>query len=107
MITASTFLSVAIFTGVILILVLMLNLAESKLLPQGDITLNINGDDDKSIKVRPGSTLLSALATESIFLPSACGGGGTCAMCGGPRVAAWARGRGGATRAPAVGVVLR
>ena len=81
MITASTFLSVAIFTGVILILVLMLNLAESKLLPQGDVTLNINGDDDKSIKVRPGSTLLSALANESVFLPSACGGGGTCAMC--------------------------
>ena len=81
MITASTFLGVAIFTGVILILVLMLNLAESKLLPQGDVTLNINGDDDKSIKVRPGSTLLSALATESIFLPSACGGGGTCALC--------------------------
>ena len=68
MITASTILSVAIFSGVILILVLMLNLAESKLLPQGDVNLNINGDDDKSIKVRPGSTLLSALATESIFL---------------------------------------
>ncbi|MEC7621644.1 MAG: NADH:ubiquinone reductase (Na(+)-transporting) subunit F [Candidatus Neomarinimicrobiota bacterium] len=81
MITASTILSVAIFSGVILILVLMLNLAESKLLPQGDVNLNINGDDDKSIKVRPGSTLLSALATESIFLPSACGGGGTCALC--------------------------
>ena len=81
MITASTVLSVAIFSGVILILVLMLNLAESKLLPQGDVNLNINGDDDKSIKVRPGSTLLSALATESIFLPSACGGGGTCALC--------------------------
>ena len=59
----------------------MLNLAESKLLPQGDVNLNINGDDDKSIKVRPGSTLLSALATENIFLPSACGGGGTCALC--------------------------
>ncbi len=71
----------AIFSGVILILVLMLNLAESKLLPQEDVTLNINGDDDKSIKVRPGSTLLSVLANESIFLPSACGGGGTCAMC--------------------------
>ena len=81
MITASTILSVAIFSGVILILVLMLSLAESKLLPQGDVNLNINGDDDKSIKVRPGSTLLSALATESIFLPSACGGGGTCALC--------------------------
>ena len=81
MITASTVLSVAIFSGVILILVLMLNLAESKLLPQGDVNLNINGDDDKSIQVRPGSTLLSALATENIFLPSACGGGGTCALC--------------------------
>ncbi len=81
MITASTILSVAIFSGVILILVLMLKLAESKLLPQGDVNLNINGDDDKSIKVRPGSTLLSALATENIFLPSACGGGGTCALC--------------------------
>ena len=81
MITASTILSVAIFSGVILILVLMLNLAESKLLPQGDVNLNINGDDDKSIQVRPGSTLLSALATENIFLPSAWGGGGTCALC--------------------------
>ena len=81
MITASTLLSVLIFSGVILILVLMLNLAESKLLPQGDVSININGDDDKSLRVRPGSTLLSALATENIFLPSACGGGGTCAMC--------------------------
>ena len=81
MITASTLLSVLIFSGVILILVLMLNLAESKLLPQGDVSININGDDDKSLQVRPGSTLLSALATENIFLPSACGGGGTCALC--------------------------
>ncbi|MEC7872082.1 MAG: NADH:ubiquinone reductase (Na(+)-transporting) subunit F [Candidatus Neomarinimicrobiota bacterium] len=81
MITASTLLGVVIFSGVILILVLMINLAESKLLPQGDISVNINGDDDKSLRVRPGSTLLSALATENIFLPSACGGGGTCALC--------------------------
>ena len=48
MITASTILSVAIFSGVILILVLMLNLAESKLLPQGDVNLNINGVDTYS-----------------------------------------------------------
>ena len=48
MITASTILSVAIFSGVILILVLMLNLAESKLLPQGDVNLNINGDDERT-----------------------------------------------------------
>ena len=64
-----------------MILVLILNFAESKLLPQGDINIKINGDDEKTIKARPGSTLLSALAGENIFLPSACGGGGTCAMC--------------------------
>ena len=81
MITASTFLSVAIFCGIILILVLMLNFAESKLLPQGEVTININGDDDKSMQLKPGPTLLSALATQNIFLPSACGGGGTCALC--------------------------
>jgi len=74
-------LSVSVFTGVVLILVLILNFAESKLLPQGDITIEINGETDKSITTRPGGTLLSALSIQSIFLPSACGGGGTCAMC--------------------------
>ncbi len=76
-----TILSIAVFTGVILMLVLILNFAESKLLPQGDVTIQINGDGDKAITTRPGATLLSALAGQSIFLPSACGGGGTCAMC--------------------------
>ena len=75
------FLSVSVFTGVVLILVLLLNFAESKLLPQGNVTIEINGDLDKSIITRPGTTLLSALSGQSIFLPSACGGGGTCAMC--------------------------
>ena len=75
------FLSVSIFTVVVLILVLILNFAESQLLPQGDVTVEINGDSEKSIITRPGSTLLSALAGQSVFLPSACGGGGTCAMC--------------------------
>ena len=70
-----------VFTGVILILVLLLNYAQSKLLPQGEVTLSINDDPENDIKTIPGSTLLSALATESVFLPSACGGGGTCAMC--------------------------
>ena len=74
-------LSVSIFTVVVLILVLILNFAESQLLPQGDVTVEINGDSEKSIITRPGSTLLSALAGQSVFLPSACGGGGTCAMC--------------------------
>ena len=81
MIMTSTLLSMLIFTGVILILVTLLNFAESKLLPQEEVSIKINGDDTRSIQSRPGSTLLSALAGKSIFLPSACGGGGTCAMC--------------------------
>ncbi|MFH1852010.1 MAG: NADH:ubiquinone reductase (Na(+)-transporting) subunit F, partial [Candidatus Neomarinimicrobiota bacterium] len=56
-------------------------LAEKKLLPQGDVEILINDDKEKSVKVRPGSTLLSALAGHKIFIPSACGGGGTCAQC--------------------------
>ena len=72
MITTSTILSILIFSGVILILVILLNFAESKLLPQEEVSIKINGDDDKSIQIRPGSTLLSALAGKSIFLPSAC-----------------------------------
>jgi len=70
-----------VFTGVILVLVLILNFAESKLLPQGDVTISINGDSTRGITTRPGGTLLSVLANETIYLPSACGGGGTCAMC--------------------------
>ncbi len=76
-----TLLSIAVFTGVILILVLIINFAESKLLPQGEMTITVNDEEDKKFKVRPGGTLLSALANETIYLPSACGGGGTCAMC--------------------------
>ena len=75
------FFTIIVFTGVILVLVLILNFAESQLLPQVDVSIEINGEPDKSIITRPGSTLLSALAEQSIFLPSACGGGGTCAMC--------------------------
>ena len=81
MIMTSTLLSMLIFTGVILILDTMLNFAESKLLPQEEVSIKINGDETRSIQSRPGTTLLSALAGKSIFLPSACGGGGTCALC--------------------------
>jgi len=76
-----TLLSIAVFTGVILVLVLIINFAESKLLPQGEMIITVNDEVDKKFKVRPGGTLLSALAYETIYLPSACGGGGTCAMC--------------------------
>ncbi len=79
MVTAIT--GVIVFTGVILILVLLLNFAEKKLLPQGNVEILINDDKEKSVKVRPGASLLSSLAGQKIFIPSACGGGGTCAQC--------------------------
>ena len=74
-------LSVAVFTGVIMMLVTVLSILEKKLVPQGEVKILINGDEGKSPQVSPGGTLLGALSGAKIFLPSACGGGGTCAMC--------------------------
>jgi Na+-transporting NADH:ubiquinone oxidoreductase subunit F len=71
--------SIVIFLLVIIFLVAMLLYARKKLTPQGEVTLTIN--DEKKLVVNPGSTVLSTLATEKIYLPSACGGVGTCAMC--------------------------
>ena len=73
--------SILVCTLLILTLVLLLNYAESKLLPQGDVKILINENEDKSPTVKPGGTLLNVLANEGIFIPSACGGGGTCAQC--------------------------
>jgi Na+-transporting NADH:ubiquinone oxidoreductase subunit F len=72
---------VVVFTVLILLLVLALNYAESKLLPQGEVQIQFDGTEDRSVKVKPGKTLLGALSAKQIFLPSACGGGGTCALC--------------------------
>jgi Na+-transporting NADH:ubiquinone oxidoreductase subunit F len=71
--------SVLAFFLVITLLVVALLYAKSKLTPKGNITISIN--DEKVLEVSPGSSLLSTLSNESIYLPSACGGGGTCAMC--------------------------
>lgn len=71
--------SVVAFTIVILLLVLILLFAQAKLVQSGDVTITINGE--KQISVPAGTTLLSTLGAQKIFLPSACGGGGTCAMC--------------------------
>jgi Na+-transporting NADH:ubiquinone oxidoreductase subunit F len=70
--------SAAVFLLVILLLVVMLLYARYKLTPQGDVQLKVN---DKEFTVSPGSTVLSTLSNNDIFLPSACGGGGTCGMC--------------------------
>jgi len=72
--------SVVIFLLVILLLVSILLYAKKKLMPSGEVTININ-DGERELVVEPGQTLLSALGSNKIFLPSACGGGGTCAMC--------------------------
>jgi Na+-transporting NADH:ubiquinone oxidoreductase subunit F len=73
--------AVAVFSLVILALSLLLIYARKKLVPQGDVSIVINGDVEHPLLVKPGSSLLSALSEKNIFLPSACGGGGTCAMC--------------------------
>jgi Na+-transporting NADH:ubiquinone oxidoreductase subunit F len=70
--------SAAVFLFVILLLVIMLLYARYKLTPQGDVQLKVN---DKEFTVSPGSTVLSTLSSNDIYLPSACGGGGTCGMC--------------------------
>jgi Na+-transporting NADH:ubiquinone oxidoreductase subunit F len=72
--------SVVVFTGLILFLVAGLMAVSRKLSPGGKVKIDIN-DGQKVLEVSPGSTLLSVLAEQSVYLPSACGGGGTCAMC--------------------------
>ncbi len=67
------------FLVVTLILVGVLLFVKQKLAPSGPVKIIINGD--KTIEVSSGSTLLTTLSNEKIFLPSACGGGGTCVQC--------------------------
>jgi Na+-transporting NADH:ubiquinone oxidoreductase subunit F len=71
--------SIGVFLVITLMLVGILLYAKKKLTPSGEVTIKINGE--KEITTEPGSTLLSTLSAQKIFLPSACGGGGTCGMC--------------------------
>ncbi|WP_226391174.1 NADH:ubiquinone reductase (Na(+)-transporting) subunit F [Penaeicola halotolerans] len=73
--------SIVAFTVVILLLVLILLYAQSKLVNSGDVKIYVNGDEKNPMTASAGSTLLNTLGSQKIFLPSACGGGGTCAMC--------------------------
>jgi len=72
-------LTIAVFMFFLLLLVAMILFAKAKLSPSGLVKLTINGE--KTIEVEAGSTILTTLGNAKIFLPSACGGGGTCAMC--------------------------
>lgn len=71
--------SIAVFLLVLMILAGGLLFAKSQLVSDEDVVLTLNGG--KEIVTKPGTNLLNALSAEGIFLPSACGGGGTCAMC--------------------------
>jgi Na+-transporting NADH:ubiquinone oxidoreductase subunit F len=79
--------SIVVFLIIILMLVSILLYAKAKLLPSGEVTVNINQEND--LVVEPGSTLLTTLGNNKILLPSACGGGGTCAMCTLPGARRW------------------
>lgn len=71
--------SIGVFLFIILLLVTILLYARKKLTPQGEVTVTINEEYD--VKVNSGVTLLSGLAENDIYLPSACGGQGTCGTC--------------------------
>jgi len=72
--------STVVFTGVIVLLVAVLSLVEARFVKKGDVKIFVN-DDLNPIIAPIGKSLLSTLSGKKIFLPSACGGGGTCAMC--------------------------
>lgn len=72
-------LGVGFFTAIVLILVTVILFAKNKLVPSGNVKISINGE--KEIEVPAGGKLLGVLAENSLFVPSACGGGGTCAQC--------------------------
>ena len=71
--------SILVFLVIVLVLVSALLFARAKLTAVGNVKININ--DEKEVVAGPGSSLLSTLSEKGIFLPSACGGGGTCAQC--------------------------
>ncbi|ABV38181.1 NADH:ubiquinone oxidoreductase, subunit F [Shewanella sediminis HAW-EB3] len=72
---------IGMFTLVVSMLVMVILFAKSKLVSTGDVSIRINDDAEKSITTSAGDKLLGALANKDIFIPSACGGGGTCGQC--------------------------
>ena len=75
------YLGIAAFTLIVSFLVAFVMFARSRLIPSGNVNIEINGDPSKTITVPTGDKLLSTLASKNIYLASACGGGGTCSEC--------------------------
>ena len=76
---SSIIITIAVFLVVILLLVIVLLVAKRYLIASGDVKITINGEKD--VTAEAGSNLMNTLASQDIFLPSACGGGGSCAQC--------------------------
>jgi len=74
-------LGVTVFVVVIITLVVMLMVARSRLVASAAVTITVNDDPDKAIVTPAGDTLLNTLSAQKIFIPSACGGKGTCGVC--------------------------
>ena len=74
-------LGVVMFTVVVIGLVAIIFVARSKLVSTGDVMITINDNPDQSIQVAAGGKLMNTLADAGIYLPSACGGGGSCHQC--------------------------
>jgi Na+-transporting NADH:ubiquinone oxidoreductase subunit F len=72
---------VFMFTGVVLVLVALLVAAKARLVASGNVSIVINDDPTKALEVPAGGTLLGTLANNKIFIPSACGGKGSCGVC--------------------------
>lgn len=77
--TTTIILSLAVFLGIVLLLVALLLWVRNKLLPKGQVKITIN--NDKELSVPTGNTLINTLAEQKVYLPSACGGKGSCGQC--------------------------
>jgi len=73
--------SVAMFTLIVVLLVVIILFAKSQLVPSGNVKISINDNPENELTVPLGGKLLNALADQKVYLPSACGGGGTCGEC--------------------------
>jgi len=73
------FFSIIVFSSILLLLAVLILWVRAKLVPQGDVNIRVN--DELDIKVPAGGRLMGALSGAGVFIPSACGGGGTCGQC--------------------------
>ncbi len=79
MTTTTLITAIVVMLAVVILLVTLLLVLRNKLLPAGNVTITIN--DDKKLEVPTGNSLISTLAEQRIYLPSACGGKGSCGQC--------------------------